>query len=68
MNKPKTTNYEIAPTMRVPENHWYPVLESCEIGHKPLGVERLGRDWCSGAPPRVIRMRISIGVPILEQP
>ena len=38
-----TTHYEIAPTMRVPENHWYPVLESCEAGRKPLGVERLGR-------------------------
>ena len=38
-----TTNYEIARTMRVPENHWYPVLESCEAGRKPLGVERLGR-------------------------
>jgi phenylpropionate dioxygenase-like ring-hydroxylating dioxygenase large terminal subunit len=28
--------------MRVPENQWYPVLESRELRHKPLGVERLG--------------------------
>ncbi len=30
-------------SMRVPEDHWYPVLESREVGHKPLGVERLGQ-------------------------
>jgi phenylpropionate dioxygenase-like ring-hydroxylating dioxygenase large terminal subunit len=29
--------------MRVPENQWYPVLESREVGRKPVGVERLGR-------------------------
>src|SRR5512143_3119143 len=29
--------------MRFPEAHWYPVQESREVGHKPLGVERLGR-------------------------
>ncbi|MFM8330990.1 MAG: Rieske 2Fe-2S domain-containing protein [Candidatus Methylumidiphilus sp.] len=29
--------------MRVPENHWYPVLESRELGRRPLGCERLGR-------------------------
>lgn len=29
--------------MRLPEAHWYPVLESREVRHKPLGVERLGR-------------------------
>ncbi len=29
--------------MRVLENQWYPVLESRELGHKLLGVERLGR-------------------------
>lgn len=29
--------------MRIPQNLWYPVLESYEIGYKPLGVERLGR-------------------------
>jgi phenylpropionate dioxygenase-like ring-hydroxylating dioxygenase large terminal subunit len=28
--------------MRVPEKQWYPVLESWELGRKPLGVERLG--------------------------
>jgi phenylpropionate dioxygenase-like ring-hydroxylating dioxygenase large terminal subunit len=38
-----TTNDEVAPAMRVPENHWYAVLESREVGRKPLGVERLGR-------------------------
>jgi phenylpropionate dioxygenase-like ring-hydroxylating dioxygenase large terminal subunit len=29
--------------MRVPENHWYPVLEGREVRRRPLGVERLGR-------------------------
>jgi phenylpropionate dioxygenase-like ring-hydroxylating dioxygenase large terminal subunit len=29
--------------MRVPNNHWYPLLESRELGRKPLGLERLGR-------------------------
>jgi phenylpropionate dioxygenase-like ring-hydroxylating dioxygenase large terminal subunit len=29
--------------MRVPENHWYPLLESREVKRKPVGVERLGR-------------------------
>ncbi len=29
--------------MRVPENLWYPVLESCEVGRKPMGVERFGQ-------------------------
>ena len=29
--------------MHIPENHWYPLLESREIRRKPLGVERLGR-------------------------
>jgi phenylpropionate dioxygenase-like ring-hydroxylating dioxygenase large terminal subunit len=29
--------------MRVPENHWYPVLECREVRRQPLGVERLGR-------------------------
>lgn len=29
--------------MRLPLNHWYPVLESREVGAKPRGVERLGR-------------------------
>ena len=28
--------------MRVPDGQWYPVLESCEVRRKPLGVERLG--------------------------
>jgi phenylpropionate dioxygenase-like ring-hydroxylating dioxygenase large terminal subunit len=28
--------------MRLPENQWYPVLESREVGRRPLGVERLG--------------------------
>jgi phenylpropionate dioxygenase-like ring-hydroxylating dioxygenase large terminal subunit len=28
--------------MRVPEDHWYPVLESREVRRNPLGVERLG--------------------------
>jgi phenylpropionate dioxygenase-like ring-hydroxylating dioxygenase large terminal subunit len=31
--------------VRVPENHWYPLLESREIRRQPLGVERLGRRW-----------------------
>jgi phenylpropionate dioxygenase-like ring-hydroxylating dioxygenase large terminal subunit len=29
--------------MRVPEDHWYPVLESRELGRKPLACERLGQ-------------------------
>jgi len=29
--------------MRVPENFWYPLLESRELRLKPLGLERLGR-------------------------
>lgn len=29
--------------MRLPLNHWYPLLESRELKRKPLGVERLGR-------------------------
>ncbi|HTY93641.1 MAG TPA: aromatic ring-hydroxylating dioxygenase subunit alpha [Steroidobacteraceae bacterium] len=29
--------------MRVAENHWYPLLESREVGRRPLGAERLGR-------------------------
>jgi phenylpropionate dioxygenase-like ring-hydroxylating dioxygenase large terminal subunit len=29
--------------MRIPENHWYPLLESRELGRRPVGVERLGR-------------------------
>ena len=29
--------------MRLPEAHWYPVLERREVRHKPQGVERLGR-------------------------
>ena len=29
--------------MKVPENLWYPVLESRELGRKPLGVERFGQ-------------------------
>lgn len=29
--------------MHVPENHWYPLLESREVRRRPLGVERLGR-------------------------
>ena len=29
--------------MRVPEDHWYPVLESREVGVRPQGVERLGQ-------------------------
>jgi phenylpropionate dioxygenase-like ring-hydroxylating dioxygenase large terminal subunit len=29
--------------MRVIENLWYPVLESREVGRKPLGVERFGQ-------------------------
>lgn len=28
--------------MKLPTNHWYPVLESREVGAKPLGVVRLG--------------------------
>jgi phenylpropionate dioxygenase-like ring-hydroxylating dioxygenase large terminal subunit len=30
--------------MRLPENHWYPVLESGELRRKPLGARRLGLD------------------------
>ncbi|MCA0302510.1 MAG: aromatic ring-hydroxylating dioxygenase subunit alpha [Proteobacteria bacterium] len=29
--------------MRVPLDHWYPLLESRELGRRPLGLERLGR-------------------------
>ena len=29
--------------MRVPTDHWYPLLESRELRRKPLGLERLGR-------------------------
>ncbi|MBU6494003.1 MAG: aromatic ring-hydroxylating dioxygenase subunit alpha [Burkholderiales bacterium] len=29
--------------MFVPREHWYPVLQSRELGRKPLGVERFGR-------------------------
>ena len=29
--------------MRVPENHWYPVLEGREVRRRPVGVERLGQ-------------------------
>ena len=29
--------------MRVPLNHWYPLLESRELKRKPLGLERLGQ-------------------------
>ncbi|WP_293028116.1 aromatic ring-hydroxylating dioxygenase subunit alpha [Pandoraea sp.] len=29
--------------MFVPSEHWYPVLQSRELGRKPLGVERFGR-------------------------
>ena len=32
-------------SMRVPEDQWYPVLESREVRRKPLGVERLGQLW-----------------------
>jgi phenylpropionate dioxygenase-like ring-hydroxylating dioxygenase large terminal subunit len=28
--------------LRVPKDHWYPLLESREVRRKPLGVERLG--------------------------
>jgi phenylpropionate dioxygenase-like ring-hydroxylating dioxygenase large terminal subunit len=28
--------------MRVPGDHWFPVLESREVGRKPVGLERLG--------------------------
>lgn len=28
--------------MRVPKDHWYPLLESREVRRKPLGFERLG--------------------------
>ena len=29
--------------MRVPENHWYPLLESRAVRRRPVGVERIGR-------------------------
>lgn len=29
--------------MRLPENHWYPLLESREVRRRPVGAERLGR-------------------------
>ena len=38
--------------MRIPENHWYPLLQSAEVRRRPLGVERLGRRfvfWRDGA-------------------
>ena len=28
--------------MHLPEDHWYPILESREVSRRPLGVERLG--------------------------
>ena len=31
--------------MLVPENQWYPVLESRELGRKPLAVERFAQQW-----------------------
>ncbi len=31
------------PPMKVPENLWYPVLQSREVRSRPVGVERLGR-------------------------
>ena len=41
--------------MRVPEDQWYPVLESRELRRKPLGVERLGQ--------RLVFWRTSDGLP-----
>jgi phenylpropionate dioxygenase-like ring-hydroxylating dioxygenase large terminal subunit len=29
--------------MKVPENLWYPILESGELGRQPIGVERFGQ-------------------------
>ena len=29
--------------MRVPLNHWYPLLESSELKRRPIGLQRLGR-------------------------
>lgn len=31
--------------MLVPENQWYPVLESRELGRKPLAAERFAQNW-----------------------
>ena len=35
--------WSMNPTMRLIENLWYPVLESREIGRKPVAFERLGQ-------------------------
>jgi phenylpropionate dioxygenase-like ring-hydroxylating dioxygenase large terminal subunit len=31
-----------SPAMRLPNDHWYPLLESSEVRRKPVGLERLG--------------------------
>jgi len=41
--------------MRVPEDQWYPVLESREVRRKPLAVERLGQ--------RLVFWRTADGLP-----
>jgi phenylpropionate dioxygenase-like ring-hydroxylating dioxygenase large terminal subunit len=38
-----TRESEFMSTMLLPEDHWYPVLESRELGGKPLGVERFAQ-------------------------
>jgi phenylpropionate dioxygenase-like ring-hydroxylating dioxygenase large terminal subunit len=41
--------------MRVPEDQWYPVLESREVRRKPLGIERFGQ--------RLVFWRTADGLP-----
>jgi len=46
---------EVLSAMRVPEDLWYPVLESREVGRKPLACERLGQ--------RLVFWRAADGLP-----
>ncbi len=41
--------------MRVPKDHWYPLLESREVRRKPVGLERLGNEAGVLAQPRTAR-------------
>jgi phenylpropionate dioxygenase-like ring-hydroxylating dioxygenase large terminal subunit len=40
---PSLAQATFAMPMRLPEDHWYPVLDSRELGRKPLPSERLGQ-------------------------
>ena len=43
MNSIQTDTEARSSTMAIMGDRWYPVLESVELKHKPLGVERLGQ-------------------------